>query len=270
MPPTPLYDPKIVRGAYQLRFSWTGWPSVPYFKQQPVELIQQTKPLWEQDGLRVLEYRWTDELVQILFSAKPTVTPVFVAARAKGRLDHALRQSRIEIPFSRKVGLRSIGDNTRRDIEAYIESQVAGERFVDPSFAAMLAEFTVADLTVNLAEPSESARGRYWYNLHVVLVVDGRFRVVDPKRLSLLRDGCHKIAAKKQHAISRLAVMPDHLHLALRPTIDEAPTDVVFAYQNNLAHMVGLGRLWRDGFYVGTFGEYTMQAVRNVNRGSTG
>ena len=189
MPPTPLYDPKIVRGAYQLRFSWTGWPSVPYFKQQPVELIEQTKPLWEQDGLRVLEYRWTDELVQILFSAKPTVTPVFVAARAKGRLDHALRQSRIEIPFSRKVGLRSIGDNTRRDIEAYIESQVASERFVDPSFAAMLAEFTVADLTVNLAEPSESARGRYWYNLHVVLVVDGRFRVVDPKRLSLLRDG---------------------------------------------------------------------------------
>lgn len=266
MSPTPLYDPSTASGAYQLRYSWTGWPSAKSFDQQPIELIERTKPLWEVDGLRVLEFRWTGELVQILFSTKPNVSPVFVAARVKGRLDHALRAAHFQMEFSRKVSVRSVGDNTRDDVEAYIDSQVTKERFVDPRFAAAMAEFTVANSRVDLEQPFESARGRYWYNLHVVLVVDGRYRVSDPQRLGLLREGCFKIAAKKQQAISRVSVMPDHLHLALRPTIDEAPVDVVFAYQNNLAHMAGLGRLWSDGFYVGTFGEYTTQAVRIVNR----
>ncbi len=65
-----------------------------------------------------------------------------------------------------------------------------------------------------------------------------------------------------------LAVMPDHLHAALRGTIKEAPADLVFAYQNNLAHMLGQGRIWNDGFYVGSFGEYTTHAVRDVARGT--
>ncbi|HEV3023779.1 MAG TPA: hypothetical protein VGX76_14995, partial [Pirellulales bacterium] len=93
MPPTPLYNPRMHEGAYQLRYSWTGWPSAGRFAHQPLNLIDQTAPLWERDGLRMLEHRWTAELVQILFSAKPDVAPVFAAARAKGRLDHALRQA---------------------------------------------------------------------------------------------------------------------------------------------------------------------------------
>jgi len=30
--------------------------------------------------------------------------------------------------------------------------------------------------------------------------------------------------------------------------------------------MLGKGRIWNDGFYVGTFGEYTTHAVRNMAR----
>ena len=33
--------------------------------------------------------------------------------------------------------------------------------------------------------------------------------------------------------------------------------------QNNLAYMAQQGRIWREGYYVGKFGEYTMHAVRN-------
>ena len=60
--------------------------------------------------------------------------------------------------------------------------------------------------------------------------------------------------------------MPDHLHLALRANPDECPNDVAFAYQNNLAYMANLGHLWQDSFYVGTFGEYTTQAIRHIAR----
>jgi hypothetical protein len=53
------------------------------------------------------------------------------------------------------------------------------------------------------------------------------------------------------------------LHAAMRAEPDTAPLKIVFCYQNNLAHLLRLGRVWSTGFYVGTFGEYSMQAVRN-------
>lgn len=268
MSAAPLYHPTIDLAAYQLRYSWTGWPSGGAFRHQPVELIEKTAPLWEKDGLRPLEYRWTAEMVQILFSATPAVAPVLLAARAKGRLDHALRQAHWDISFTRKVAVRSVGDNTRRDVEAYLERQVCKARFVDPGFAAAMEELTVVNPSVDLSQPFESARGRYWYNVHLVLVVDHRHPLHDLAVLKRIRDGCLQIAAQKDHAISRLSVMPEHLHAALRGQVHESPFDLVFAYQNDLAHLVNTGRIWSDGFYVGTFGEYTMQAVRLQQDGS--
>jgi hypothetical protein len=44
-------------------------------------------------------------------------------------------------------------------------------KFVDPRFSEMLRRFTIIAPTVALDEPSESNSGRYWYNLHFVLVV---------------------------------------------------------------------------------------------------
>ena len=225
-------------------------------------MIEETKPLWERDGLRVLEHCWTDELVQILFSARPDVSPEFVAARAKGRLDRALRTAGLTMPFSRKVAVRAVGDNTRRDIEAYLARQVAKERFVEANFADRMAELTFVDPRVDLSAPMESARGRYWYNLHLVLVVAGHACIRDFDVLRRLRDSFVRIAAKKRHALHSLAVMPDHLHAALRPPALQSPLEIVFAYQNNLAVMSGQGRIWSGGFYVGTFGEYAMSAVR--------
>jgi REP element-mobilizing transposase RayT len=268
MPPVPLYHPRNQDAAYQLRYSWTGWPSAGRFNALPSHLIDDTTPLCDREGLRVLEHRWTAELVQILFSTKPDVAPEFVAARAKGRLDHALRTAQVTAPFSRKVSLRSVGDNTRRDVEVYVDRQVPKQRFVDPRTQRHLAEFTVKDESVDLSQPFESAHGRYWYNLHMVLIVDGRCECFDLGVLGRLRDGCFLIANKKGHYISRLAVMPDHLHVALRGTIKEAPIDLVFAYQNNLAHLLGKGRIWNEGFYVGSFGEYTTHAVRDIARGT--
>lgn len=265
--PNPPYDPRTANTAYQLRYSWTGWPSAKTFPVQPLALIEQTKPAWETDGLRVLESRWTTELVQILFSVRPEVSPVFLASRAKGRLDHALRQAKHEAPFSRKIAVRAVGDNTRDDIEAYIERQVIKEQFVDPRWEASLAEFTVTNAAVDLSKPAESVRGRYWHNLHLVLVVDDCHRLSDLGVFRTIRESCLRIAGTNGHALSRLSVMPDHLHLVLRGKPEESPNDIASVYQNELTDMTNLGRFWRDSFYVGTFSEYTTQAVRRIARG---
>jgi REP element-mobilizing transposase RayT len=227
-----------------------------------VHLLKDVASLWEGDGLRLLEFRWLPDKLQVLFSTTPEVSPVFLAARAKGRLDHAIRKAGLTMPLSRKVSVRAVGDNTRRDVEAYIESQVEAAGFVDERFSQSLDELQVVRNQVDLAQPLESSHGRYWYNLHLVLVTEGRRRIVDIAALRALHDAFLRIVAKKQHVLSRLAVMPDHVHAALRPQIEETPLNVVFAYQNNLAHMLGARRMWQDGYYVGTFGEYTTDVVR--------
>ena len=260
--PQPLYDPSEANPAYHLRYTWTGWPSQHKFEQTPVELLHRIEPLWEEDGIRLLEHRWTDEMVQLLFSAKPNVSPLLLATRAKGRLDHAIRTAGLHMPLSRKFAVRSVGNNTTHEVEAYIERQVGKEEFVDDRFAELMATFTLTNDKVDLSRPSGSLRGRYWYNLHVVLVTAERFRVVDKQRLASIRDWSLKIAKKKAYSISRLSVMPDHLHLALRGDYAHPPDQIASAFQNNLAYALGKQRIWCDSFYVGTFGEYNMEAIR--------
>jgi len=113
---------------------------------------------------------------------------------------------------------------------------------------------------------SESSHGRYWYNLHIVLVVDERNRISDRRTLATIRDGCFRIAAKKGHSIARLALVPDHLHLALRGNIEQSPQEIALSLQNNLAYMLGQVRVWDNGFYAGTFGEYDFGAIRAAVR----
>jgi REP element-mobilizing transposase RayT len=179
-----------------------------------------------------------------------------------GRLQHALRKAGQPTKFSRKVSVRSLGKNRRQDVEDYIDRQVQDASFVDPAFRQWLETLTTTNPNVDLSEPTESSHGRYWYNIHLVLVAEAKSKVVDRSAMVLVRDWCFKIAGKKGYAISRLSPMPDHLHIALRGRPVHSPEEIALAFLNNLAFCVGQKRIWRDGFYAGTFGEYDMGAVR--------
>jgi REP element-mobilizing transposase RayT len=260
----PTYSPNDVSSpAYQLRYTWSGWPSQSTFPEIPSEeFFRELDALWEEDGMRRLEKHWTGKLIQFTFSVKPQVSPVFFTSRVKGRLQHALRKSGQPTQFSRKVSFRSIGDSNTSKVEAYVQSQVEKEAFVDPNFAAFLKQFTVTDPTVRLDQPTETNSGRYWYNLHLVLVVEHRNRFTDEGSLRTIDQSCVAIARKKGHSISTRSVMPDHLHLALRGNIEHSPEQIALAMMNNLAYAMGQKPIWQPGYYAGTFGEYDMNAVR--------
>jgi REP element-mobilizing transposase RayT len=250
-----------------LRYSWTGWLTAETTNLPPAELLDAIKPHWEQDGLRLLEHSWSTERIQLTFSTMPAVSPLLLAARAKGRLQHAFRQAqRSDVQFSRKLSVRSVGENTRQQVEDYIRSQVDNERYVDPRFREAMQEFTICRPDVDLSRPTESARGRYWYNLHVVLVAADRNAPAFLPRLSRLRDGCLRIAEKKRYCVSALSVMPDHIHMALRGNIEQAPEEAALAFLNNLTYLLTERASWSSNYYVGTFSEYDMGAIRS-NRG---
>ncbi len=263
-PPTPLYLPQNIDSpAYHLRYAWIGWPSDgPFPKQPSQEFFTKLGPLWETDGIRALEFNWSTDQIQFTCSVKPMVSPTFFTARTKGRLQHALRAAGTPVAFCRKVAFRSIGENRREQVEAYIGGQVAKEQFVDDRFEEFIKRFTVANADVRLQEPSETERGRYWYNLHVVLVTESRMRFTDETSLRLMAETCDKIAIKKAYGISRRSVMPDHIHLSLRGYVEHSPENVALSFMNNIAFAFGQKAIFRPSYYVGTFGEYDMGAVR--------
>ncbi len=263
MPLEPLYRPEHLHTAYQLRYSWTGWLKSAWGNLPAPNILEMVDPLWEQDGFRRLEHAWTGDRIQITFSARPVVSPVFLATRAKGRLQYLFRNEASAFPgFTRKVSVRSIGEHTSQGVTSYIASQVEKEAYVDPRYIALLQQFTRTFPAVDLAVPNESARGQYWYNLHVVLVAACRSQLHNPSQLQTLYDRSLKIAEKKGHRVAAISTMPDHLHLALRGNIEHSPVEIALAFLNNLAYALGQVRMWQDGFYAGTFSEYDMDAIR--------
>src|SRR5262249_48306151 len=152
--------------AYQLRYSWTGWPS---HSMVPTEflgrVIAELAPEWEKDGLRVLESALTPQQLQLTLSATPHVAPVTLAGRVKGRIQHLCRQHGIPLVFSRKLSVRSVGDPTRAQVETYILHQVPNEALADERYKELLTAFTVVQPQVDLSLPTETNSGRYWYNL---------------------------------------------------------------------------------------------------------
>ena len=56
----------------------------------------------------------------------------------------------------------------------------------------------------------ETRSGRYWYNLHLVLVISAHYRIGEAATLAKIRDTTLRICVKKGYAASVLSVLPDH------------------------------------------------------------
>ena len=265
--PRPLYTPESVHAAHALSYDWTGWLSdnAPFPPQTPAA-VHAAAPLWERDGLLLETCSTRKDLLQILFRAGPPVSPVRFARIVKGRLQHALRGEGAAVRFSRKVAVRTLGSNIRQAVQGYLRKQVRKEKFADPRYAARMAQYTVEDEAVDLSQPTATVSGRYWYNLHLVIVAGGRRRIADESIFVQIRDACPRIAAKKDCRLRGVSVMPDHLHVAMRGNPELSPEDIALGFLNNLAFVLGRNRVWADGYYVGTFSEYEAEAITGRSR----
>jgi hypothetical protein len=75
------------------------------------------------------------------------------------------------------------------------------------------------------------------------------------------RDTILRTAEKHGHLLSRGAILPDHVHLALGSPLEQSPEAVALSYMNNVAFVNGMRPIFQCSFYVGTFGEYDRGAV---------
>jgi len=255
----PIYTPDNVKPAYQLNWGLTlFWRQTAIPDVEWLDALQETT---ESDGVRVLKHRITDTgASQFFVSTKPHVAPKEPIRSVKGRLQHELQQQ-VPKAFQRNYCLRSIGTVTREVIEAYVGNQLGHHRMADPRVEQRLLRFQKSFPNVDLKKPAFTSHGKYWHNLHVVIVNDHRWMEIRENVLQKLLAMVEGAAAKHGHRLSRTAVLPDHIHLTLGCDIADSPEEVALGYLNNCAYAYGMKPMYRYSYYVATFGEYDRRAV---------
>ncbi len=257
--PDPIYTADNCRQpAYQLNWSYSlFWHEAP----KDATWLESLQAATEVDGIRILQHEFGEKSVsQFLVSTRPEVAPQLIAQRMKRRLQHLVKAT-APAAFQRNYSIRSVGSANRAKIDEYLQGQLEHHPSADDRVTERLQGLQIHNADVDLSQPSPTSHAIYWHNLHVVLVNDRRYREVRNEPLQALHDMIVKVSAAKGHGLSRAAILPDHIHLALRCKIDESPEAVALSYLNNLAFACGMTQIFRFGYYVGTFGEYDLGAI---------
>lgn len=257
--PEPLYTSATCTPAYQLRWSLALFA---HGDLPPAESwYDRLGAVTESDGVRLLEHQFQPPNVWLfLLSTQPAVAPPQIVKSVKGRLQNLIQPTHPKA-FHRNFSLTSVGDAKRDAIESYVADQLGHHRMADDRIQQRLESFQLTFPDVDLAQPVFSAHGRYLYNLHLVLVHEDRWCEVREERLQATRAMILRVAGGKQHRLSRVSLFGDHLHLTMGCPYEAAPEQVALGYLNNLAYAHGLTEVYRQGYYVGTSGEYDMGAV---------
>ena len=257
----PLYIPENCSPAYQLRWSLALFPSVPLPPSE--QWLQDLQAATEPDLVRVLEvHELPNGTAVFLLSTQPQVAPHRIVRSIKGRLQYLLRQMSASVEFRRNFRLTSVGEATATVVQNYVKDQLQHHPLASACSTETLEKFVLSFDGVDLTEPLKSSHGQYVLALHIVLVHDARWRTVERRFLETTRDAILATAVKKQHQISRLSLMPDHVHFTVRIRYELSPQDLALSYMNNVAFRHGMLNLWMPSYYAGTIGPYDMNAIR--------
>jgi len=255
----PIYTASNVTPAYQL-----NWGLTIFWRQQPIpdhEWLTKLQAAAEPDGVRILKHRLThNNASQFFVSTKPHVAPSEMIRSVKGRLQHLIRRRQPKA-FQRNYAVRSIGAATRNVVEDYVARQSDRHPMADPRVQELLTRYQKFFPDVDLSRPVFSAHGEYWYAMHLVLVNDARWMEIRSSVLDSISRMIEQVAAKYACRLSRVGLLPDHIHLTLGCPIDKSPESIALSFLNNCAYAVGMKPVFQSGYYVGTIGEYDRGSV---------
>ncbi|MDA0657443.1 MAG: hypothetical protein O3C60_01260 [Planctomycetota bacterium] len=225
--------------------------------------IDELRKSTENDGIRILGHQFAGPATsQFAISTKPHVSPRQVVQRIKGRLQNLLK---IRYPRSwrRNFAIRSVGHVSRTMIERYVASQLDHNHGDNQRLKERLHEFQVENAEIDLSIPSTTAHGKYWYNLHIVLVHRERYEERQFQSLGKVRAMVLISARSKGYLLSRAGILLDHVHLTLGCPFEISPIDVTLGFLNNLSYVYGMKPVFQFSGFIGTFGEFTHNALKS-------
>ena len=238
------------------------WSLALYWKepQHSDDWLPRLADACEPDGIRIQSHRFRTPTISLFHvGTLGNVSPKTMLQRIKGRLQAFCESPQ---PLRTKYSIRSIGNVSRDVVQAYVAEQLGHHKMADPEVQSRMNRYQIHQAHVDLAKPSRTARGQYWFNLHVVLVHRERWASVSDEKLTRTKAMILAVARKYELSLSRAAVLTDHVHLSLGCKIEHVPYDIAIRFLNNLAFVYDMAPLYQFGGYVGTFGEYTTNAIR--------
>ena len=256
----PIYTSENVTPAWQLIYSLTVfWKTSPGTDSWLADLSEQVVA----DGLRILEHRFSNAATSMfLISTTPGVPPVRIPARIKGRLQHLLKSTILQ-PFQRNYDLVSVGSTRGEKTEEYVRSQVERHLADDEVLRRQFADLQIMTPDVDLLQPRYVRRGRCTCNLHLVLMHFPRERVECVEKWGQLRDMIRRWANSKRCLLSRVGLLPDHLHLTFGLNSESPPLEAALTLMNNIAWVHGMRPILMPSFHVSTFGRYDLGAIQH-------
>ncbi len=263
-PPEPYFTSSDTNCVHSLYYSWNGWLiNREYFPENTSDIVENCRDLWRKDGFSLINSSLDADHIQLLFSSEPDVAPVEFTRKVKGRMDYAFRKANSPVRFSELNGFRVLGKNSDEIVQAYIKKQVKKEGFVDERYKKYLEQFTFDDVLNDISKPYCSHSGRYWYNIHLVIVIgDRRYPMTRSEVFESINSALPRIAEKKKCMLAKFAIMPDHIHIALRGNIEMSPYEIGLSFMNNLSYILNKGTFWKSEVYVGTFSSYSLSQIR--------
>jgi REP element-mobilizing transposase RayT len=255
----PIYTSHNTTPAYQLNWGLTlFWRASPIDDEAWFGTLQEST---EQDGVRIIKHRLTTgQASQFFVSSKPHVAPADLIRSVKGRLQYIIR-SVSESVSTKLKSAEYLGSATRKIVENYVASQLGHHQMADPQVQERLYRFQKSYPIIDLSKPSFSSHGQFWYNLHIVLVTELRDMMVQEEVLRRLESTIEAAALKHRHALSRLALLGDYIHMTMGCPIVQSLEAIALGYLNNCAYACGMKPVFQFGYYVGTMGEYGRGAV---------
>lgn len=133
------------------------------------------------------------------------------------------------------------------------------------------------DLTENELELLQTKHAVVLLRWHIVLATWNRVGVFTPTAARELCERWANEAFAWQVRFQKIAVLPDHLHMAVATHPTVRPADLVVNLMNSSQELMldcypqllieaGQPRLWKLGAYVGSVGDITKAYVRNYLR----
>ena len=254
--------------AYQLRYAWTCWTAreSSFPNPLPQEIIGKLPTLWETDGLHALEWDASPRQLQLLFSARPGMSPAWIAQRAKGRLQHAFRATGLSLDMQRNFRLASVGAPKAAQVDAYLREQLQHGDFADPRYRDALEHLAFEIPEAGLTDPIRSAHAEYVLAYHIVLVTADRWRMPSGTA-SKIAEALRSCAVDQGGTIAKASLMPDHVHLAVKGRPTTSPAELAGEIRQVTGNAAGTQGFWMPSGYLGTFGPYGMGAIRRRVRG---
>ena len=148
-------------------------------------------------------------------------------------------------------------------MEAYVSSQLKQHPPTNDRWRSLFDDLQIINPDVNLLQPRFTAHGRCVCNLHLVFVHDRRTAEVRKEVWVAVREMIRKASSTKGHLLSRVGIVPDHLHLSLGILPEEKPQDVALSYMNNIAFAQGMRPVLMHGCYLSGFGAYDLGAIHD-------